>query len=349
MNLKDVGLNLSESDYRKIPCLSYSALSTYDREGYSCVQTIYEPISTPSLTFGSMVDTLVTQGEEAFNNMFVATDTPNVSDSLIAIVTTLVNERAEPQFALVPDDVVLQAANNMAWQSRWKDTTRIEKIRKEGSAYYNFMKQNVRKQIVSKNDMEDAMHAATVLKAHVFTTQFFTGNPLTNTERIYQWQSKMTDPVTGIDFKGMLDLIVIDHTRKTITPCDLKTTKSIYSFEDSFYKYRYYLQAKMYYDLLRNAVAELDKQDSELKGYSIEDYRFIAIDRNTFTPIVVKWEPTDYVKDPYGHVRKPYRQLLRELSWSLKNKDLNLPKDWYDAMESDGEITFNNYYNEESL
>ena len=66
MTLKEAGLNLPEEEYRKYPGLSYSMLSRYDREGYECVDTLFEPLITPSLSFGSMVDCLLTQGKEAF-------------------------------------------------------------------------------------------------------------------------------------------------------------------------------------------------------------------------------------------------------------------------------------------
>ena len=44
MTLQEASLNLSEQEYRDYPCLSYSALSKFDREGYECVDTLFTPI-----------------------------------------------------------------------------------------------------------------------------------------------------------------------------------------------------------------------------------------------------------------------------------------------------------------
>lgn len=337
MTLKDVSLNLTEKEYHALPVLSQSALGTYDREGYSAVATLFDPISSPSLTYGSMVDCLMTRSEEDFNNEFVVANIQSVSEAVQAIINNLAMTHKEKQLCLVPEEDIVAATIEVGWYKNLKPATRVAKIYDQGSAYYDFIKAHPDQEYVSQQDVDDAKKAVELLKTHVNTAKYFSDNPFNNTEVLYQLQFKEED--NGIPFKGMLDLVVIDHKNKRVYPCDLKTTKSIYTFEESFYKWRYYIQAAMYTDLLAKAMNKVP----ELAEYAIMPYRFIVIDRNVFLPVVFVWNVTDDVVDAYGQKRKDYHTLLKELSWILEHKDTKLTPDWYSQMNQNKVITMKNY------
>lgn len=342
MKLQETSLNLPEKEYHEYPCLSFSALQKFDREGYESLNTLFDQESTPSLTFGSLVDCLITQNRTEFNERFAIADLPALSETMQTIVNHLLSERQEKQFALIPDNVLVDAANIYEYYKKWKDETRVNKIRESCSAYYNFLKANEGKQLIAKTDYEDAQKAVETLKSSNLTGPYFRENTEFDVlERIYQLQLISEEPLSGIKFKGMLDLVIIDHDHKVIYPCDLKTTKSIYSFEESFYKYRYYLQASMYVTLLRDTIA---KSCPELQEYMIAPYRFIAIDRNAFQPIVFEWLVTDKVTDKFGQSRKTWQELLVELDWALKNKDKQVPMNWWSDLRDKGTIMLRNYY-----
>lgn len=343
MKLQEASLNLTEEKYREYPCLSYSNLQRFDRDGYECLDTLFDSFSTPSLVFGSLVDCLLTQGEEAFNANYAVMNVSTPPESILNIVSQLSESHTEMQFALVSDDDIVLAANAYEYQKNWKDATRVAKIRDLGGAYYNFMKANSNKSIVSKQDVEDARKCADMLKSDSATSWYFCGSFLDDIERLYQLQFAIKDEVTGIDYKGMLDLVMIDHKNKKIYPCDLKTTKSIYTFEESFYKYRYFLQAAMYTNLLRVVIAE---KCPELTDYTIEPYRFIVISRSNFKPVVFEWDTThqdEPLTDPYGKPLSKWRGLLVQLQWAVDNKAVQLPKPWYESMQQDGLIHIKRY------
>ena len=70
-NLKDISWQVDESTYRADPALSYSILARYEREGFNNLDKLFDRIETPSLIFGSCVDTFITGSEEEFNKLFM--------------------------------------------------------------------------------------------------------------------------------------------------------------------------------------------------------------------------------------------------------------------------------------
>ena len=84
--LSEVAWNVTEEEYRADPALSYSTLSRFDREGFSNLSNLFTQITTPSLILGQLVDTILTDGEDEFNNRFVVAEYPDIPDSIIQIV-----------------------------------------------------------------------------------------------------------------------------------------------------------------------------------------------------------------------------------------------------------------------
>lgn len=351
MAFADLGLKIPEADYHARSEISYSQLQNFDREGFDYLDHKDDGLDTPYLTFGSMVDCLITQPEGTFDKEFVACEI-NITDSVAAIIKAIADstDDAVTQFALVEDDVILQAAKDANWYNNWKDTTRVSKIREQGSEYFNFLKKNSDKTVVSKEDMDDAKACADALKNDSITGAIFAATTDANIEQVYQLQllgkfnyTKDADGVAedvSIPVKGMLDFVVVDNTNKTIQPYDLKTSKSVYTFEDSFYKYRYYLQAEMYTELLKQAIATTE----QYKDYTILPYKFIVVDRVHKKPVVFLWNTTSNVKDKYGQVRKACKKLAFDFHNALTGA--NLPYEWEHEIK-DGKnsaVTIQNYY-----
>ena len=70
--LSTLSLNISEEEYRDIPALDYSLISRYTNSGFNGLETIFNNIESPSLTFGSLVDCLLTAPNEVDNRFFVS-------------------------------------------------------------------------------------------------------------------------------------------------------------------------------------------------------------------------------------------------------------------------------------
>ena len=85
-SLADISWLVDEPTYRKDPALSYSTLSKYEREGFEHLDTLFEKVESPSLLFGSCVDTLLTDGEKAFDDNYFVSDIPKITPSAEPVV-----------------------------------------------------------------------------------------------------------------------------------------------------------------------------------------------------------------------------------------------------------------------
>ena len=87
--LSDISWNVSEEQYRADPALSYSILAKYERTGFNGISHLFDKISSPSLTFGSCVDAIITGGQQEFDNRFFVAEFPSISDNIVQIIKEL--------------------------------------------------------------------------------------------------------------------------------------------------------------------------------------------------------------------------------------------------------------------
>ena len=175
----------------------------------------------------------------------------------------------------IADEIVIEAVNEVGYQSRWKDETRIKKIKEEGGSYYDSLVLAQGRTIVSATEKAQATICVASLKANKYIQKYLTPKEGTeiNFRKIVQFSYE------GIEFKGELDEVYIDHSEQTIQPIDYKTTgNSINMFKYDFWKFRYDFQAAVYmYGL---------KQDKEIKqllkdGYKILPFKYIVVESNS--------------------------------------------------------------------
>ena len=159
-SLKDLALNITEEEYRKMPHLSYSTLAKYERGGFSSISTLFEPISTASTLYGQLVDTLITGTPEEFDSRFFVCDFPDIPDSIITIVKCLYNEygNIHNDLSLINDKLIIHATDVYKYQPNWKAETRAKVIKEKGEEYYNLLFLAGDKTIVSTNDYNDAVN-----------------------------------------------------------------------------------------------------------------------------------------------------------------------------------------------
>ena len=65
--LYDISWQVSEEEYRADKAYSYSTISKFNREGFDNIGKLFDRVESPSLLFGSMVDSLLTGGQEEFD------------------------------------------------------------------------------------------------------------------------------------------------------------------------------------------------------------------------------------------------------------------------------------------
>ena len=283
--LKDIAWNISEEDYRKDPALSYSTLARYEREGFNNLEHLFDKLETPSLTFGSAVDAIITGGQEEFDKGFMVAEFPSTPDSITKMVKSLFSQYGDSYRSLItiPDDAIIKETEYQSYQMNWKPETRAKVIKEKGSEYYNLMYIAGDRTILDTNTYQDVCNAVKALKESTSTKFYFAeNNPFEpDIERFYQLKFK--GEFGGVTYRNMADLIIVNHKEKWIKPCDLKTSSHAeWDFYKSFLQWRYDIQSRLYWAIIRQ---NMDK-DEYFKDFKLLDYDFIVVNRRILVPLV---------------------------------------------------------------
>lgn len=320
-SIREIAWNVTEPEYRADPAISYSTLSRFEREGFRKLSSLYDKIDTPSLQFGSAVDCMLTDGEDAFYNSYVVCEFPSLSDNLIAITKELHRKFKETHRKVdtIPEESInmVALANNYYANPKYA-AYRVKSIKESCNEYYSLLSLAEGKTVLSTDDYNDVIKCAEELRNNEVTYSFFTVNPFTpQIEKVFQLKFRAT--YNGIPVRCMFDELIVDHEHKVIYPIDLKTTgHPEEEFKGSFTQWRYDIQAKLYTYILSQCIAN----DEYFKDFKIANYQFIVINRRTVAPIV--WEFDDNfaevdLKDDKGNILRDWRKILLDLKFYQDN------------------------------
>lgn len=285
--LFDISWQVSEEEYRADPALSYSTLSKFVREGFNKLDTLFDKVETPSLTFGSAVDALITGSEEEFNNRFLVADFPAIPDSIVTMVKALFNNSfmTHRNLADIPDADIIALSEELGYQKNWRPETRARVIKEQGGEYYRLLYAAQTKTILDQSTYNEVLASVDALRNNESTKFFFAPNSPFNDNIVREYQLKFKAALNGIDFRCMADLILVDHVNKIIYPIDLKTSSHPeWDFFLSFVQWRYDIQGRLYWRIIRH---NLDKSPV-FKDYKLANYTFVVVNRKTLTPLA--WE-----------------------------------------------------------
>lgn len=193
-SLYDISWQCDEETYRADPAYSYSTIARFNREGFNNIDKLFDKLETPSLLFGSMVDTLLTDGQEEFDNRFVVAQFPNISSTVAKIVQDIFREFSPTHRRLVdiPDSEIIMRASSFGYYPNWKPETRARVIKEQGAEYYDKLFLAIDKTLVTEEDYIRAENCVEKLKTHPFTKWYFEeDNPFDpSIERFYQLKFK---------------------------------------------------------------------------------------------------------------------------------------------------------------
>lgn len=320
-DLYDISWKVSEEIYRKDKSLSYSTIARYAREGFNKLDKLFDDIDTPSLTFGSAVDALITGGQQEFDDNFIVAEFPPISDNLQTIAKILFSRYGQDKRNIsdIDDEILAEVGKECNYYAgnNYK-ATRIKKIKEECQEYYTLLYAASGKKVLSSKTRDEVLETVRVLKNDLATQFYFAkNNPFTSIQRFYQLKFKAT--LQGVDYRCMADLIVVDHKNKTIQPVDLKTSSHTeWDFFQSFIQWSYHIQGRLYWRIIYDNIQRYE----EFHGYTLLPYKFIVINKYTLTPLVWDFEDTCtygtlyYGKEKQIECRDPF-DLGRELHYYL--------------------------------
>lgn len=322
VKLSSIAWDVSEDIYRQDPAYSYSTLAKFQREGFNNISSLYDRVDSPSLTYGSLVDCLITGSREEFDERFMVADFPALQEARIkAIKAVFLRTMGSIPWNNIEDSVFNSAIEETQFQMNWKPETRIKVIRECGKEYYDLLTISSDKTLISNDVYTDALKAVDALKTCAATRVYFANDDPFNDdiERCYQLKFKGT--FEGYDVKCMADLLYVDSINKFVCPIDLKTSShKEWDFYKSFIDWRYFIQAQLYWYIIRQ---NMDKSDY-FKNFKLLNYRFIVVNNQIGQPkIPLSWEFGETQSEQpfvYGKNEVPnWRSLVRTLDGYLKN------------------------------
>ena len=330
--LDQIALPITEEEYRNDPALSYSTLSRFSKEGFHKIDTLFDKITTPSLIFGSITDELITGSQESFNERFLVS---NINlDEDVANIIKIIYDNFKDQykhFLQIPIVQVSQMAKqNGFWPAdKWADNARYNGLLKKGdiSGYYDFLRESDGKTVITNEQYQDALKCVQALKTSEATRFYFAENELNGPiQRYYQLKFKAT--FDNINYRSMIDLVLVDYANKKIYPVDLKTSSH---YEDEFYKsfiqFNYAIQGRLYYRNLEYNV----RKDDFFKDFEIEDYTFIVVNKNSLVPLTWRFKDTKtigtlyYGKNKQIVMKDPF-DIGKELNYYLTHPEVKVEK-----------------------
>lgn len=325
--------------YKEMRGLNQSSLKKIlvsPQEYLKAVNKQEEEATPEHFLFGTVVDIMLTGTKDEFDEKFVKIpDETKCSDAVKAIIDIVASVVFQTETIDCPlesyREDILDACNYNNYQSNWKDDTRVDKIIKEGSEYFDLLKSIAGKTPITESEYAKAVNAVMALKADKYTQMY------TRKQKDVEYWDKfiICFGYEGEEIKGELDRVVINHKAKTITPTDFKTTgKSILGFNYDFWQFRYDFQAAVYtYGLQRHS--EIKKLLD--KGYELKNFLYIVVEKSLINnPLIfevhkavtkIGWEGGTLRN---GKELEGFVQAVQRYQFACKNEAWNYSQEYYE-------------------
>lgn len=237
---------------------------------------------------GKGVDCRLTEGEEEFKNQFhISKLIKKPGEKVMSIIKDVfddISSRYTLQTILVLElaqykkEIYNSCDNHAYYMNRRKESFeedgRVLTIVKDGGLYWEDLKLAAGKQILSDDEANTILAVTNSLLTHPHTASLFQDG--SDIDIIYQFPVFFT--INGVECKGLIDKIIINHTTKQIIPCDIKTIGDyISNFKRKIKSLRYDIQGSFYdygLKLNKNNINKLIHRD--ISEYRIAKFAFIV-------------------------------------------------------------------------
>ncbi len=314
------------------------ALSISPRSAKAIIDN--EKFESTALTMGSLVDCLLTTPEE-FNATYAVFRGTAPTDKMLVFANEYIrlykeaHARTEGDEFVNSKDLILQARLNVEYDKRLSDEVIITKFDNACSDYVTFVINNDDKIIVDEATYNHAVELNRITRESKYLTHIF--DPKEGTFVLFQVPIYIEiDKFTG---KALLDCLVVDTINKTIEPIDFKTYED--SFENSYWKYKYYYQEAWYVWILNcityGYFSKLEMPEEllsiNIEEYKIKQFSFIAIDKSMNKPIIIYQSSVNLSVEVFfdgvitknlssdSVVIKSIKKLIEEYNWRVSNDD----------------------------
>ena len=320
-----LGLQITEKAYRKLPYPSYSLLSGLSKEGPISMYGLKQDISDlDSIIIGSLTDSLVTDGGPPDNMVIIDKKPSNKALAIIKALALRTDLKAPYLLSVKNEQLIKEECDKLEYYKAANVATRIVHLKKYNKFVKALMLHGEDAMIVSSYHWWEANSLADALFA---TYPFLKGPDIIG-------QVKIIGKVKGVEIKGMLDFIEINHVDKTIIPYDLKTGIGSHNnfFETGFLRWKYYIQSSLYKELLTQSLG-----GTELEGYKVKNFRFMFCGRTDKLPIIYrvtdKWHRAGLEGFKiHGRIHAGVYELLGNYTYYIENPNTLYRKGFNEAV-----------------
>lgn len=234
---------------------------------------------------GGAVDTLLTQPETFNDKYYVSSVEKKPSDVVKSIIHQVYDSLSKKDLENSTEFEeytveILQSCIEHDYCTTFKNGTRVNKIL-EFKDYWNELIDSENKIMLS---LEESDVITRIVKniSESPLAKYFKPNETPNSVDI-QFQLPILFEIDGIGCKALLDIVVIDHKAKIITPIDLKTMSgNIIDFPKSVKLRGYQIQAAWYTEALRQMCKNI-----AMANYKIDNFCFIVASTTEDQPPVL--------------------------------------------------------------
>jgi len=248
------------------------------------------------------------------------------AESNIKVLNALYNTTSNRESSLLSQDPTFQQEilqvliDQNLYQSLKLDDARLEKIQNaDNESYWDYLK-NSSKDAVDGDTLAKCKDQAENIKSNKDVMSLFEDvqtdfelDPIeTHAEKYLT--SDLLDKPFGLH--GYLDYYKINHSTKTVTICDLKTTgKTISDFKETIDFYNYWLQAAIYCKLVFANLAETEQEYNIL-------FKFVVVDK--YNQVYV-FDVTDETLNGWASALE---DVIERAAYHYTEKNYSLPYDF---------------------
>lgn len=350
LDVQQVGITpsnqMSEASYRSLKSrLSYSNLKTYatnrSRFFKECIiGEVRDEDKTLATTIGDIVHCLMADKEDEFDNKFHICSAIEPTGQVLELCQALYKRavkgmskddeggyRQTESFEVLFTDAVNivkydRDMKEIAFKGKNLETilklfTEPDKKGAVGELYYKEMLSCIGKTVVTVNNIQRAEKLVEELKTHPHTRDIAN---LKSGEDVEVFNELVIlYEIDGVEYRSMLDKLVVDHKKKLIISYDYKCTYSVEdSWEYNYLKNMYYLQAGLY----DTAVYHWKREHG--LDYKHLPMHYIAVDTvGTNAPVIYKLTDKDIEMAKHGFMvrGKKYQGVLsiqQAIQWHLE-------------------------------
>ena len=309
------------TEYRTKDAANYSLLSKLADHPVTAYKSLTKKEeSTPFFDIGKFVDEGFWGNPRDSHYIIPDESMPTGKVKLIAdIVSNVLVENLDKPLTSPEelDELIKRAATTVEYQSNWKPETIVEKLRLPVFNYSNlYHKATLEdKVLITTSQAQLAETLIDNIKQSPRYQSLIEGCELRFQEPIYQDMQVGDNRL--VPCKVLPDIVVYNHTEKTVRIVDVKTCEG--KFIENFYKYKYYYQGAFYSGVLF-------KRELHGNNYEVLPPVFVAADKSLYYPVrlfeQVDWamlwdENGNYYRDKY----KPIPMLLTEYAYHRATND----------------------------